>query len=296
MDARIPRVEERAAGLGAAQAFPSFLITLREGLEAALIIAILCAYLKRTDRADRFRQVWIGSAAAAAGSLAVGVAVGAGTADLSHRAQEMIEAVAGFLAVGVLTWMVFWMRKQSRQLRSELEAKVDGAIGSGSMLALPLLAFTAVGREGLETALFLYATFDTSTSPAIAGTAALAGLILAGAIGYLAYRGSRRVSLRFFFQITGGLVIFVAAGMLVGSIGALSEAGVPLVLSSTAWDTSAIASSSSPLGSILKGLFGYVPRPTVLQVIAYLAYVIPSLLAFFGLPAITRRKAAPASA
>jgi high-affinity iron transporter len=261
---------------------PALLITLREGLEAALIVTILAAYLVRTGRRPELRAVWTGVVAAIVGSLAVGIAIAAGAAELSHKAQELLEGFAGLGAVTLLTWMIFWMRRHARSLRAELARKADQAIASGSFLALPLLAFVAVGREGLETVLFLYAAFSASNSVASSGSGAVVGLLVAVALGYGIYKGSARLNLRAFFQITGGLIIVVAAGLLASSVHEFNEAGALLFLTDQAWDLSGVIGSSGVIGTLLKGLVGYVPQPTVLQALAYFGYLVPTLFAFYG--------------
>jgi high-affinity iron transporter len=262
---------------------PAFLITLREGLEAALIVTILAAYLVQTNRRREMGHVWIGVVAALVGSLAVGLAVAAGGAELSRKSQELLEGFAGIAAVGLLTWMIFWMRRHARSLRKELAAKTDHALASGSSFALPMLAFVAVGREGLETVLFLYAAFSASTDPAASGGGAVVGLLAASALGYGIYKGSARLNLRMFFQVTGGLIIVVAAGMVASSIHEFNEAGVLLFWTQTAWDASGVIGSSGVVGALLKGLIGYDPKPTVFQAVLYFAYLVPTLIAFYGL-------------
>jgi high-affinity iron transporter len=260
---------------------PAFLITLREGLEASLIVTILAAYLVQTGRRPELRRVWVGVVAALVGSLAVGLAVAAGGAELSTKSQELLEGFAGIAAVGLLTWMIFWMRRHARSLRKELAVKTDEALASGSALALPMLAFVAVGREGLETVLFLYAAFSASSDPASSGGGAVIGLLVAAALGYGIYRGSARLNLRLFFQVTGGLIIVVAAGLISSSIHEFNEGGVLLIGTSTAWDISGFIGSSGFLGNLLKGLIGYEPKPTVLQATGYFVYLAPTLVAFY---------------
>jgi high-affinity iron transporter len=260
---------------------PALLITLREGLEASLIVTILLAYLVQTQRRAEVRRVWLGVAAAVAVSLGVGLAVAAGGASLSRQSQELLEGFAGLAAVGLLTWMIFWMRRHGRLLRKELAVKTDEALASGSAYALPMLAFVAVGREGLETVLFLYAAFSASSDPGASGGGAVIGLLVAIALGYGIYKGSARLNLRLFFQATGGLIIVVAAGLIASSIHEFNEAGVLLFGTTTAWDISRFIGSSGFLGNLLKGLIGYEPKPTVLQAAGYFAYLVPTLFTFY---------------
>jgi high-affinity iron transporter len=262
---------------------PAFLITLREGLEASLIVTILAAYLVQTGRRNELKRLWIGAAAAIGACLLVGAAIAIGGAEMSHSAREMLEGVAGVAAVALLTWMIFFMRRHARSLRKELAAKADQAIAAGGALALASLAFIAVGREGLETVLFLYAAFSASTAPVASGGGATVGLLVAAGLGYGIYKGSARLNLRLFFQITGGLIVVVAAGLVSSSIHAFNEAGVLLIGTSTAWDISGVIGSTGVLGTLLKGLVGYDPRPTIFQAIAYVVFLVPTLIAFYGL-------------
>lgn len=265
----------------------ALVITLREGLEAALIVSILAAYLVKTGRLGEVRKVWTGVAAAVGLSLIVGLAVAAGAASLSDQAREAFEGIASLVAVGVLTWMIFWMKRNARHLRSDLEGRAETATG----LALALLAFTAVAREGLETVLFLYASFEQSATPAASGGGAIAGLAVAVALGFGIYKGGIRLNLRRFFQITGALIVVVAAGLLATGFHELAEAGMSLPLQSTAWDMGGLISKEGFLGSVLRGLVGYRPAPTVFEVLVYWAFLIPAMAAFFW-PARSAAKAA----
>lgn len=263
---------------------PALLITLREGLEAALIVTLVLAYLVRTDRRAEIGHVWLGVGTAVAVSAVAGILISVGVAELSFRAQEIFEGLASITAVAVLTWMIFWMRRQARSIRSELESKTEGALASGGGGALVAVAFLAVLREGLETVLFMYATFTSSSSTAATGGGAVIGLVVAVAIGYGIYVGGIRLNLRSFFQITGGMLVVVAAGMLAKAVGELNEGGVALILTGRAWDATGILGPSSVVGNVLRGLVGYEPKPSVLQVIVYWAYLVPTLIAFFDIP------------
>jgi high-affinity iron transporter len=260
----------------------TLLITLREGLEASLIVSILAAYLAKTQRRSQLRQVWVGVLAAAGACLLIGLVVALTASELAERTQELIEGIAGVLAVVLLTWMIFWMRRHGRTLRRELAEKADAAIASGSSLALPILAFIAVGREGIETVLFLYASFTASRTPVASGAGAVVGLLAAIGLGYGIYKGGVHLNLRTFFQVTGGLIVLVAAGLLSTAVHAFNEAHILLFLTSKAWDVSFIVSKTSVVGTVLRGLFGYEPRPTVLQSIVYFGYLVPTLAAFYA--------------
>lgn len=257
----------------------AFFIALREGLEAALIVGIVAAYLVKIERRDALPGVWAGVAAALVLSIGVGVAVVATVGRLPLVVQEGIEALAAVIAVAVLGWMLFWMRRQGRAIKGELERGVDHALAAGSAVALAGLAFVAVAREGLETVLFLFA-IGTSSGPAVQTLgAAFAGLAVAAGIGWAIFLAGIRIDLRRFFTITGIVLIFVSAGLCAFAVHALGEAGL-VANSGAAFDLGAILPVSSPLGALLAGLFGYRSSPTPLEVIAYLAYLVPVLYLF----------------
>lgn len=220
----------------------AFAITLREGFEAALIVTILLAYLNTVDRRDRFGVVWTGVLAATVVSVVAGLVIFLTAGALSHRAQEAFEGIVTLLAVGVLTWMIFWMRRQARHIRGELHQKVDSALAAGSARALGLIAFIAVLREGFETALFLFAAFraNEAQSAGLRVAGALLGLAAAFAIAYLIYRGGIRLNMRAFFLATGLMLLAVAAYLLDYGLHELQEIGwVPEVswLRTAAWIT-----------------------------------------------------------
>ena len=202
----------------------SLLVTLREGLEIALVVTILLGYLRNIHQKRHFREVWIGVGAAAAVSLGLGAGLEVASRELSGRVLEAFEGFTMLFAVGVLTWMVFWMKRQSAGMSKELRHEVDAALSSGSVMALALLAFTSVAREGVETALFLFAgsTSGASGSQFIAG--GVLGFAIAAAAGVVLYYGAARLPLRPFFLATGVAVIVLAAGLLANSINALHNA------------------------------------------------------------------------
>lgn len=274
---------------------PAFVITLREGLEASLIVGIIAAYLIKTGRPRELKKLWLGVIAAIALTLLAATLLHLGNLVLPHRQQELMEGLTGMAAVVVLTWMIFWMRRHAHRLKESLHAQIDAAIESGSTLALAFLAFTAVVREGLETVLFLRAALGSDESGWRSGMPAIAGLVVAILLGYGLYRGGRLLDLRIFFRTTGALLILVAAGILASSIHELSEAGFLNFFEERTWDTSALINPSAGgvsgvVGALLKGMFGYEPRPTILQVVVYWSYLLPVLFAFF-LPAIHLRRA-----
>ena len=257
----------------------AFFLMLREGLEAALIVGIIAAYLVRIGRRDALPKVWLGVAAAVGLSVVAGILVVATVGRLPLVVQETIEGVAALLAVVVLTWMLFWMRRQGRALKGELERGVDEALVVGSTTALVSLAFIAVIREGLETVLFLFAVGSSSGSVVNLMVASFAGLAAAVAIGFAIFALGLRIDLRRFFTVTGIVLIFVSAGLVAFAIGEFTEAGL-LPVTPTVFDLGSVLSEQSPLGALLAGLFGYRSAPTVLEAIGYLAYLIPVLLLF----------------
>ena len=262
----------------------SFLITVREGFEIGLIVAIVLGYLARTGNRRHFREVWLGTAAAAA--LSVGVAAGLQLAatELSGAAREAFEGFTMLLAVGVLTWMVFWMRRQAASLGRDLRVQVEVALRRGSILALAALAFSAVAREGLETVLFLFAgsSAQRGDSTALYLGGGLAGFAVAAGLSWLVYRGSHVLPMRQFFTVTGAVVLVLAAGLLTNGIGALQTAGVIGNLGARPWDTDSIVSMASTGGQFLHTLIGYDSAPTWGQIVLYWAYLLAGLTAFVG--------------
>lgn len=257
----------------------AFLITLREGIEAALVVSIILAYLNTIGRRDRHRVVWTGVGAAIAVSLVAGtvlfLTVGA-ISETSERTAEIIEGIGSLLAVAVLTWMIFWMRRQARYIKGELQERVDMALASGSTLALGALAFFVVVREGLETALFLFGTIreEVVGSVALGYVGAGLGLVVAALLGVLIYKGGIRLNLRTFFKVTGILILVVAAGLFAYGIHELQEVGWITVGTATAFDISGVLSDEGTVGALLRALFGYNADPTVLELVAWLGYLL----------------------
>lgn len=257
----------------------NYLIGLREGLEASLVIGILVAYIVRTGRRDLLGAVWTGVGVAAAISLALGAALTLGPRGLSFTAQETIGGVLSIVAVGLITWMIFWMGKTARFLKRHLEDGLEKAIAMGKG-AIVTMALVAVGREGLETALFLWAGIQASGSTVAPITGALLGLATAVALGFLIYRGAVRINLRVFFQWTGLFLIVVAAGVLAYGIHDLQEAGVLPGLNTLAFDVTATVPPGSVVGTLLKGIFNFSPASTILEVIAWVLYLVPTAWLF----------------
>ncbi|MGO4004171.1 MULTISPECIES: iron uptake transporter permease EfeU [Pseudomonas] len=262
-----------------------FLIMLREGIEAALIVGIIASYLKQTGRGQWLPAVWIGVFLAAALALLVGGGLELLSAEFPQKQQELFEGVIGLVAVAILSSMVFWMRKVARSIKHSLQLSLEAAM-TGSrhqVTALIAMVFFAVAREGLETVFFLLAVFQQSEGPG-APIGALLGLLLAILIGWLIYSGSLRLNLSAFFRWTGLFILVVAAGILASSVQALHEAGVWNDLQEVVFDISASLPVDGPLGSVLAGMFGYQDAPTVSTLGAYLMYLVVALLMFF-LPA-----------
>ena len=256
----------------------SFVIALREGIEAALIVSIVLAYLKQLGATDRSRLVWWGTGLAVLLSAAVGTAIFAAGAEFEGTAEEVFEGLVTLAAVGVLTWMIFWMRRQGARIKSQLKEKVDTALVTGG-LALAGLAFFAVLREGIETALFLFAAAKgtavegTEVAAATQVTGAILGLSIAVILGVLLYRGGIRMNLRSFFRVTGSLLIVVAAGLFAFSLHELQEAGWLPFLETQAFDFSSRLPDDAGAGAILRGLIGYHADPTWLEVVGWAGYL-----------------------
>ena len=257
----------------------NYLIGLREGLEASLVIGILIAYIVRTGRRDLLGAVWTGVGVAIAISLAVGAALTLGPRGLSFTAQETIGGVLSIVAVGLITWMIFWMGKTARFLKRHLEEGLEKAIALGKG-AIITMALVAVGREGLETALFLWAGIQASGSTTAPITGAALGIATAVALGYLIYRGAVRINLRVFFQWTGLFLIVIAAGVLAYGVHDLQEAGVLPGLNSLAFDVTATIPPGSVVATLLKGIFNFSPASTILEVIAWVLYLVPTMWLF----------------
>ncbi|MFD3549489.1 iron uptake transporter permease EfeU, partial [Streptomyces sp. NPDC058655] len=271
--------------------FGNYLIGLREGLEASLVVCILVAYLVKTDRRDALRPVWSGIAIACGISLAFGALLEFGTQELTFEAQELLGGTLSIISVGLVTWMVFWMKRTARHLRAELHGKLDAALAMGTG-ALVATAFLAVGREGLETALFVWASVRASgegSSAPLFGV--LLGIATAIVLGWLFYRGALRINLARFFTWTGGMLVVVAAGVLAYGVHDLQEARFLGGLGNRAFDISSTVPPDSWYGTLLKGVFNFQPDPTVLQLTVWALYLVPVLFLFLAGP---RRPAAPA--
>jgi high-affinity iron transporter len=250
----------------------SFLLSLREGLEAALIIGIVLGVLRKLHRHELTSTVWAGVISAILVSIAVGVGLFAIGVELEGQAEQVFEGLTLFLAAGVLTWMIFWMNSQSRNIKSELEAGVTIAVSSTDRRGLFWLAFLAVVREGIELALFLTAAaFASTTQSTVVG--ALLGLGTAALLGWTLFATTLRLDLRRFFQATGILLILFAAGLVAHGVHELNEAGIIPAIIDPLWNANAFIPETSFIGTILKTLFGYNATPTLTEMLAYFGYL-----------------------
>lgn len=253
---------------------------LREGVEAALIVSIILAYLAKTGNARHFGKIWLGAGAATAVSIAVGAILFITIGGFEEPAEQIFEGFAMVIAAAVVTWMLFWMRRTAANIKGQLHAGVDRALTEGGIFGLAILAFTAVIREGIETALFLLGqatAAGTQATSTLAG--AVIGLLIAAGIGYALYRGARVINLRTFFAWTGVALIFIAAGLLSHAVHEFIEAGWITVGTSTAFDISGVlphdpdAGPLGVVGSILRALVGYTSTPEWITLLTWLAYV-----------------------
>ncbi len=267
----------------------AFLVMLREGVEAAIIVALLLGYLQRIDRRSDARWVWVGTVAAALVSVAVGIVLWNTVGELEGFAEEATEGVIAFLAAGLLTWMIFWMGQRARSMGSRLHGQVDAALAAGGATALAMIAFVAVLREGIESALFIISTTVGSDASAWQLVGGLLGLLVAVAIGMGFYYGSSTIDLRAFFRLTGVLIVLFAAGLVSKGVHEFQEAGLLPMINEHVWDLGLFDPAESTIGAFLGSLFGWTPRPSLLMVIAYAAYLIPILVAYL------RMTTAPAS-
>ena len=268
----------------------NYLIGLREGLEAGLIVGILVAYLNKLGRRDVLPRLWLGVAVAIVVSLGVGAILTWGPYGLSFQAQEILGGGLSILAVGLVTWMIFWMGRNARELKHDLESRLDAAV-AGSAIGIVVLGFISVGREGIETALFIWASVNSGENAVVGSMGALLGILTSVVIAYLIYRGFVRINLGTFFNVTGFLLIIVAAGVLAYGIYDLQEAAyLPHLtgnvggigdLGNQIFNIESTIPPTSWYGTLLKGTVNFQPNPSWLQGIgwaAYLAIVLPLYL------------------
>ncbi len=263
---------------------PTFVIGLREGVEAALIVGIIAAFLCQDPRGrGALKWMWIGVAAAVGLCVVAGVALELVNSELPHREQEGLESIIAALAVGAVTFMIVWMRRHARSMSGDLRASAGAALAAGSSGALVAMAFFAVIREGLETVVFLLAAFQSSTNPASAGFGALLGVLAAVAIGTAIYRGGVKLNLARFFRATGVVLVFVAAGLVASALHTAHEAGWLNAGQAHAVDLSWLVVAGTWTAALLTGMLGLQPHPAVVEVAGYALYALPMLL-FLLLP------------
>jgi len=254
---------------------PTFVIGLREGLEAALIVGIVAAFLAQRGRRDAMRWMWLGVLLAVLLCAGVAVTLRLAEENLPQRQQEQLETIIALVAVGMITWMIVWMRRHSADLKGDLQHRTEAALVQGSAIGLVVMAFLAVLREGIETAVFLLAAFQQSTRPGLTGTGAALGILLAVVLGYLIYRGGVKLNLSRVFRITGVVLVLVAAGLLSFAVHAGHEAGWVNVLLDRAVDLRWLIDPGSVQSALITGMFGIQPEPTVGELLVFLLYAIP---------------------
>jgi high-affinity iron transporter len=269
----------------------TLVIGLREGLEAALIVGIVAAFLKRNGRG--LGAMWAGVGLATAGSIAVGVALWTLESALPQAQQEGLETVIGAVAVVFVTGMLLWMNRHARSMKRELESSAGAALHDGGALALAGMAFLAVLKEGFETSVFLLATFRAAQSAGLAASGAVLGILISAAIGYGIYAGGVRIDLARFFRITGAFLVLVAAGLVLTAVRTAHEAGWIIAGQQRTIDLSWLAPNGSVQGALMTGMLGIPSDPRLIEVVAWLAYVVPVALLVYW-PAERRPDAAGA--
>jgi len=259
----------------------SLLITLREGLEAALIIGIILGYLSKINQKQFYKYIFIGIGLGVASSILTAILFERIAGGFEGRAEEIFEGIVMLVAVVILTTMIFWMNKQSNTIGVDVREKVEIAVGKRQSLGLIALAFVSIFREGIEIVLFMNATVvNSSAESSLLG--GILGLAIALIIAWIVFRTAVNINLKRFFQITGLFIIFISAGMLAGGIHELQEAGILPVFIEHVWDINGILDEEGILGSFLKAMFGYNANPSIAEVIAYLAYIVIALKLFFA--------------
>jgi len=268
---------------------PTFVITLREGVEAALIVGIIAAFLVKEGRRDAIKQMWLGVGIAIALCAGVAVLLRVIGQELPQKEQEGLETVIGLIAVSAVTYMIVWMRRNARGIKATLEGEAASALATGSTLALVGMAFLAVLREGFETSVFLLAAFQDATDTTAAGSGAVLGLLAAIAIGLGLYRGGVRINLTRFFRITGLILVFVAAGLLATAAHTAHEAGWINSFQSQAVDLTWLVQPGTVSGSLLTGMLGLQPQPTTVEAAVYVLYAVPMALYVLWPDSLSRR-------
>jgi len=257
---------------------PTLVIALREGVEASLIVGIIAAFLVKEGRGDAMRQMWLGVSIAVALCVGIAVILRMVGEDLPQRQQEGLETVIGLIAVSAVSYMIIWMRRNAKGIKKVLEGNAASALASGSTMALVAMAFLAVLREGFETSVFLLAAFQDASDTTAAGAGAVIGLLAAVGIGLGIYRGGVRINLTRFFRVTGLILVFVAAGLLATSLHTAHEAGWFNGLQGQALDLTWLVQPGTVSGSLLTGMLGLQPQPTVGETLIYALYAVPMAL------------------
>jgi high-affinity iron transporter len=272
---------------------PTLVIGLREGVEASLIVGIIAAFLNRNGRRDALRQMWVGVLAAIVVCLIIGVGLVTLSQELPQRPQEALETVIGAFAVAMVTLMILWMTKHARGMKKELEGAAAHALDTGSARALVVMAFLAVLREGFETAVFLVSVIQNSSSVGAGSAGAGIGIVVAVAIGYGIYRGGVRLNLARFFKITGLVLVLVAAGLAMTVLHTAHEAGWVNFGQAQALNLQWLVRPGTVLASLLTGVLGLQPTPTVVETVVWVLYAVP-MLAYVAWPRGRRRTGRPA--
>ncbi len=257
---------------------PTLVIGLREGLEASLIVGIIASFLAKNGRRDALRQTWIGVIAAALVCLAVGIGLVTLSRELPQKAQEGLETIIGAFAVVMVTFMIVWMNKHARSMKKELEGAAASALARGSATALVAMAFLAVLREGFETSVFLVSILQNSSNSTAATAGAFIGIAVAVAIGYGIYKGGVKLNLARFFKVTGIVLVLVAAGLTMTVMHTAHEAGWINFGQATAADLTWLVRPGTVIASLITGVLGIQPKPTVVEAVAWFLYAIPMLL------------------
>jgi high-affinity iron transporter len=266
----------------------NFLIGLREGLEASLIVGILIAFAVKADRRDLIGRIWTGVGAAVVVSLGTGAAIFYVLAESGDAIQPIIVGSMSILAAGLLTWMIFWMAKTARNLKGSLEGSMQEGLSKGG-LAIAAIAFSAVIREGVETALFIWASMNSTGDGLPAMGMAFVGIAVAVILGWIIYRGLLRINLGIFFQWTSVILIVVAAGILAYGVHEFQEVGI-LPAGAPVYDATAWLGKETVIGSLLYGLFSYRANPSLVELITWTLYLVPTLTIFVTM---SRRAANP---
>ena len=254
----------------------TFVIGLREGLEASLIVGIIAAFLGKHGRRDALRQVWFGVGAAVAICVGIAIALQVLAADLPQKQQEGLETVVGVLAVAMVTSMIVWMRRHARELKGQLEGAAAAALANGSASALVVMAFLAVLREGFETAVFVLAVLNQpGSNTASAGTGVILGLVVAVVIGWGIYRGGVKLNLAKFFKATGVVLVLVAAGLIMTALHTAHETGWINFGQQHTFDLAWLVRPGTPLAALLTGVLGLQPKPVLIEVVGWLLYAVP---------------------